>query len=166
MWAGWSHERLCEEPSGNAGAPGLSAMMDVFISTLTGVAATSWPPVAPENFKYGKRNRRSMFSALINFNEKSATCSQWLPHWQAQVQILQNPFLELYREEGPNSAPNSRMPLYTDERVCTAPYTAPWGESCAPSQICGDGCHCPSPTPGVLQPVGHFHPPPNVCLAS
>lgn len=114
MWAGWSHERLCEEPSGAAGAPGLSAMMDVFTATLTGVAATSWPPVAPENFKYGKCNRRSMFSALINFNEKSATCSQWLPHWQAQAQTLQNPFSELYREEGPNSVPNQ-----THECLCT-----------------------------------------------
>lgn len=36
-------------------------MMDVLTSTLTGVAATSWPPVAPENFKYGKRSEEVCF---------------------------------------------------------------------------------------------------------
>lgn len=41
----------------------MTAMTDVFTSTLTGVAATSWPPVAPENFKYSKRQlRKYVFS--------------------------------------------------------------------------------------------------------
>lgn len=63
-----------------------------------------------------------MFSALINFNEKLTTCSQWLPHWGAQADFAKSILGDVLRGRAKlDPEPDSRTPLYKDERVCTVP---------------------------------------------